>query len=158
MHPFDPPLTPQQGVVARFQPTRLQVAALLTSVLLLLTACLGGRESALTRGDTARLAGVAVLVCDQTCADQAQCGEAAGGGQVVLLNEQSPATLTHTLAVPVDTSVQIQSVQAMPAVQLSTGAGLDVLFYQVFVAERQQSGWVAGWCIQGTPETTPAPQ
>lgn len=158
MHPFAPPLTPQQGFVARFRPTCLQVAALLTIVLLLLTACLGGRGSAQTRGDMVRLAGTAMLVCDQACADQGQCGEATGGGQVVLLNGQFPATLTHSLVVPVDTSVAIQGVQAMPAVQMSTGAALDVLFYQVFVNERQQSGWVAGWCIQGTPEATPAPQ
>lgn len=98
-----------------------------------------------------------MLVCDQACADQAQCGESSNGGQVVLLNGQAPATLTHTLAVPVSTNVQIQTVQSMPAVQLATGAIIEVLFYQVFVSERQQSGWVAGWCIQGTPEPTPSP-
>ena len=152
------PFTPHRPFLARQRAVHLPAVAPLALVLLLLTACLGGRGSAQTRGDMARLAGTAVLVCDQACADQGQCGEADGGGQVVLLNGLFPATLTHSLVVPVNTSVQIQGVQAMPAVQMSTGAALDVLFYQVFVNERQQSGWVAGWCIQGTPEPTPAPQ
>ena len=154
MYPFTSPFAPHQHAIAR---QRLPAAALLAVVLLLLTACLGRRENAPMRGDTARLTGVAMLVCDQACANQAQCGESVDRGQVVLLNWLAPATYSdgQTLAVRVDTNVQIQQIQSMPAVHRATGAAPDVLFYQVFLEERQQNAWVAGWCIQGMPEATP---
>ncbi len=74
---------------------------------LFMTGCLGllgsGAEPtpAPVLGTTSEqpLTGVGLLTCNQTCADQAQCGTAENLGAVVLLNAVEPSLDTHTLIV-----------------------------------------------------------
>lgn len=132
------------------------IALLLT--LLLLSACLGGGKNNQAPGDAALLEnGAATLTCSQACADQAQCGESSDRGQVVLLNADGPATRNHSLAVPVNTGVNIQLAQPWPARRVATGEDIQVTFYLVDIPERTTMAWVAGWCIQGTAAPTTAP-
>lgn len=114
-----------------------------------LTACFGGKQ---VLGHTSPLAGEAVLTCSQECADRAQCGESIDRGQVVLMSPFGPATQGHTMAVPVDTTVQIVDRREEATVVVRSNELATVLFYRVTMPDRPEPGWVAGWCLSGTPQ------
>jgi hypothetical protein len=119
-------------------------------LLLSVTACFGGGD--LVLGHEAPLAGDAVLTCSQDCADRAQCGQSTDRGEVVLLSPFGPVTQGHTMAVPVDTTVQIIDRRQETAVAVLTNELATVLFYRVTIPDRAEPGWVAGWCLSGTPQ------
>jgi len=122
---------------------------------LLLVACLGRSKdptSGLTLGHPTTLsAGPAVLSCSTDCRDTAQCGQLENGTQVVLLNSFGPATETHNMAAPVDTTVEIVDVRDEPMRRTSTNDQFSLKYYSVAIEGRLEPGWVAGWCVMGTP-------
>ena len=97
------------------------------------------------------LAGQGLLTCNQTCADQAQCGEAVDIGQVVLLHSAQPALVGHDLIVGTNFLAEIRGHQDVSVQQPGSGAVQSMRFYRVAVNDGvtdRGEAWVAGWCIQ----------
>ena len=97
------------------------------------------------------LAGQGVLTCNQTCADQAQCGESADRGPVVLLHSVQPALQGHDLIVGTNFLAEIREHRDISVEQPGTGAVQSMRFYKVAVNDGvtdRGEAWVAGWCIQ----------
>ena len=120
---------------------------------LFLVACLGrGAGNNFVLGHPSHLAaGPARLTCSPDCRDTAQCGVGQNGVNVVLLNSFGPATETHNMAIPEDSPVEIVDVRDEPMVRASTTDQFLLKYYSVVVEGRPAPGWVAGWCVMGTP-------
>jgi len=114
------------------------------ATLFLLVACLGGRGQA----------NQPMLTCSESCAAQGQCGTTEDGRQVVLAHSESPQTQNHTLFLPIDTAVEIQS-SANQTIQQADGQQYGQDFSYVVMAEPAKSGWVANWCIAFPPAPEP---
>jgi hypothetical protein len=123
---------------------RAAVLALL--LLLLLAGCRRGAAEP-QRGDLAVLAGSAVLVCNQECADRGQCGSSVERGQVVLLSSWGPSAEDYDMAISSDTPVMIVTRLEEIAVDVMTEQDFLLPYYMVEVPERGV-GWVAGWCLR----------
>jgi hypothetical protein len=123
------------------------LVALLSFGILTMSACsiLGRGDSAPISGNEGALAGEALLICSQECADRGQCGSSEAG-QMVLLNNAGPATEGHDMAVPENSGVSIERQEARTIVQVSTEEQFQMPFYLVNIPDRGQA-WVAGWCI-----------
>lgn len=141
--------------LARSRHVRWQAIPIFVAFLipLLLVACLGKDPTAgLVLGSNAQLAaGPAVVTCSADCRDTSQCGAVEDGTQVVLMNTFTPATETHNMAIPVDTQVQIIDSRGEPMRRMSTNDQFTLNYYSVIVEGREDAGWIAGWCLMGTP-------
>ncbi len=131
-------------------PLPARALLVLLTLAFLTAACLGGAGNQ-TLGHTAPLAGEATLTCSEACAEQAQCGQSDDRGTVVLLSPFAPATQGHGMAIPADTPVQILDRRDEPGVVMQTNELTSILFYLVALPDRLEPGWVAGWCLAGTP-------
>lgn len=122
-------------------------------VLLVFTACAGGGEEAPAEG-TVAASQQATLTCSQECADRGLCGTSLDRGRVVLLNREGPS-VTPTdfdLAIPENSTADILERRVETVVQVTTSTPFETTFFNLFVPDRQESGWTAAWClIQGTP-------
>ncbi|MFK7800360.1 MAG: hypothetical protein AB8G95_01895 [Anaerolineae bacterium] len=97
------------------------------------------------------LAGNALLTCNQTCADQAQCGTAENLGAVVLLNSFEPSLDAHSLIVGTNFPVEIREHRDVEVRRNSVEQSQFMRFYKVSVRDANSDrgdAWVAGWCIQ----------
>lgn len=106
---------------------------------------LGRGDNAPTSGNEGAMAGEALLICSQECADRGQCGSSEAG-QMVLLSNAGPATEGHNVAVPANSGVSIERQEARTVVQVSSEEQFQMPFYLVNIPDRGQA-WVAGWCI-----------
>ena len=124
------------------------LAAIAAILLLILVACSGAGEPVF--GNEQLLAGDAVVVCSQACAERGQCGERLEeGGEVVLASETGPATTGHSFVLPDQATVAIVEARAEQVVQTSDQVTFPLNFYYVTEQASGSSGWVAGWCIAG---------
>lgn len=121
---------------------------------LLLVACLGGGNEEQFPPPAAPVDVVpppsgALLACSQECSDRGQCGRSPDRGEVVLLNWEGPALNTneHDLAVPANTVVEIVEQRSETVVEVMSGLEFQLNFFHVFIPERQDYGWAAGWCV-----------
>jgi len=125
----------------------------LVAVLLIFAACGGGEAPpGEETGVTARQQ--ATLVCSQECADRGLCGTSPDRGRVVLLNREGPSVMAaeFDLAIPENSTVEIVEQRVETVVQVMTSTPSEAIFFNLFVPDRQDSGWTAAWClIQGTP-------
>ena len=100
----------------------------------------------------APLAGVGTLICSQTCADQAQCGQAIDlEASVVLLNSAGPALDSHNLIVGSGLPTEIREHMDVDVIRDGTQNPQSMRFYKVAVRDGDTDrgeAWVAGWCIQ----------
>lgn len=97
------------------------------------------------------LTGVGLLTCNQTCADQAQCGTAENLGQVVLLNSAGPSLDSHNLIVGTNFSAEIREHMDVQVQRAGIEPAQSMRFYKVLVSDgniNRGEAWVAGWCIQ----------
>lgn len=124
----------------------------LVAVLLVIAACGGGDEA--PGEGTVATARQATLTCSLECADRGLCGTSPDRGRVVLLNREGPS-VTPTdfdLAIPENSTVEILEQRVETVVQVTTSTPFEATFFNLFVPDRQESGWTAAWCIvQGTP-------
>jgi len=121
--------------------------------LLVFTACLGrGNEAVTTGADTLFAEGTpGTLVCNDVCAQRAQCGRRVdGAGEVVLGGSGGPLVSNHELFFPNNTAVQIGG-QVLRSLQpVNAGEPFTTSFYYVTATDGStKGGWVAGWCVQG---------
>jgi hypothetical protein len=97
------------------------------------------------------LTGLGLLTCNQTCADQAQCGGAEGLGQVVLLNSLGPSLDAHNLIVGTNFSAEIREHMDVEVRRNGDEVSQLMRFYKVSIRNESMDrgdAWVAGWCIQ----------
>jgi hypothetical protein len=121
-------------------------------LLLAITACGGGEETPGER--TPGAPQQATLTCSQECADRGFCGTSPDRGRVVLLNREGPSVTPaeFDLAIADNTAVNVLEQRAVTVVQVSSSVPFDAIFFNLFVPDRQESGWTAAWClVQGTP-------
>lgn len=124
----------------------------LVVVLLVFVACGGGEET--PGGETGATAQQATLTCSQECADRGLCGTSPDRGQVVLLNREGPSVtaMEFDLAIPENSAVEILEQRVETVIQVTTATPFEATFFNLFVPDRQDTGWTAAWClIQGTP-------
>jgi hypothetical protein len=71
-----------------------------------------------------------------------------------LLNREGPSVTPaeFDLAIADNTAVNVLEQRAVTVVQVSSSVPFDATFFNLFVPDRQESGWTAAWClVQGTP-------
>lgn len=140
-------------------PSRIFLFVFAFVLLLSLSSCLGFLRSTpeptpvpiLGTASEQPLTGQGLLACNQTCADQAQCGEAVDIGQVVLLHSAQPALSGHDLIVGTNFPAEIREYRDVSVQQPGSGAIQSMRFYKVAVNDGvtdRGEAWVAGWCIQ----------
>ncbi len=124
-------------------------------VLWLLAACGGGAPEATPDGAGAiPSAFQATLICSQECANRGLCGVSQDRGRVVLLNREGPSVTPaeHDLAIAENSIVDIVDQRVERIVEVATANQFDTTFFHLSIAERQDAGWAAAWCVaQGTP-------
>ena len=135
---------------------------LFTVILLIsLSGCIGGLTS--TPEPTATpilgtmtdqpLSGVGILSCNQTCADQAQCGTSADLGKVVLLSSAGPTLDAHDLIIGDNFQAQISTHMDVDVIRDGSQTPQSMRFYKVALRNENTDrgeAWVAGWCIQAS--------
>ena len=140
--------------------TRGMPAFMLILLLFLLTGCLGGggnsettTDASLVTGVTGLRAGTAKLRCTPECANMGGCGDSQERGKVVLLSTFFPATEMHNLnyAIPTETEVTISQGQGVEMRRMMNDERFFLNYYLVAIPGLVEPGWVAGYCIAGTP-------
>ena len=131
----------------------------ITIALLILSGCIGNFRSEPEPTPTPilgtmtdqPLSGVGILTCNQTCADQAQCGTAADLGKVVLLSSAGPTLDAHDLIIGDNFQAQISSHMDVEVIRDGGQNSQFMRFYKVALRDENTDrgeAWVAGWCIQ----------
>lgn len=97
------------------------------------------------------LSGAAILACNQTCADQAQCGTSADLGKVVLLSSAGPTLDAHDLIIGDNFQAQISTHMDVDVIRDGSQTPQSMRFYKVALRNENTDrgeAWVAGWCLQ----------
>jgi hypothetical protein len=117
-------------------------------LLLLLTACFGGRDDAAEDVPVPEAAALATgrLVCSQSCLSQGQCGTTADGRIVILAHSSGPATRDHNTVLANDSAILIMGQEPRTIADI-TGAASTLNFFAVQPAEGGPTSWVAGSCV-----------
>ena len=144
MRPMSGRVTAKGGYLAGQQKKFTWPAVVLT-LMLVVSACIGGQSQEPVLGTDQTLSGPATLICGQACLERAQCG-LADQEETVLLSSTGPATADFNMAVASGTEVLIIQQLVEPVVQVSNQESQRVPFYQVDIPNIG-AGWVAGWCI-----------
>jgi hypothetical protein len=137
-------VTPLDSYLANQSKKFIWLVAML-SLMLIVSACIGGGSQEPVLGTDQTLSGPATLMCGQECRERAQCG-LADQQETVLLSSAGPVTEGFNMAVASGTDVVIIQQLVEPVIQVSTQESQRVPFYQVDIPEIG-AGWVAGWCI-----------
>ena len=124
------------------------VLLLLFSVLV--SACTLLNRDTRLYGDQELLSGTGYLVCSESCADRAQCGDSPEKGRVVLLSTRGPAGQQHDLSVAENAAVSLLEARDEGISLVQGGAPTVTRFYLVNTVDRG-AGWVAGWCVSDQP-------
>ncbi|HRQ36797.1 MAG TPA: hypothetical protein PLD25_02650 [Chloroflexota bacterium] len=111
-----------------------------------LTACFGGggaEEQSVATGQT-------VLICNEVCAQQGQCGKATDGRPLILGRSDRPETRDHNLVFNADLPVTIVETR-VETIQAAEGQFSMQQFSLVILNDNGQQGWVADWCVASAP-------
>jgi len=127
------------------QPKKFIWPAVVLTLMLIISACIGRQPQEPVLGSEQTLSGPATLFCGQACSERAQCG-LSDQQETVLLSSTGPATAGFNIAVPSGTDVLIIQQLVEPVIQVSNQESQRVPFYQVDIPD-VGAGWVAGWCI-----------
>ncbi|MEM9777443.1 MAG: hypothetical protein AAF902_22890 [Chloroflexota bacterium] len=139
--------------------SRILLFLLTAFLLIILTGCLGSLTSTpeptitpiLGTMTDQPLSGVGILSCNQTCADQAQCGTSADLGKVVLLSSAGPTLDAHDLIIGDNFQAQISTHMDVDVIRDGSQTPQAMRFYKVALSNASTDrgeAWVAGWCIQ----------
>lgn len=124
---------------------------LILGLLVTITAC-GGNEEPVApavpiTAEQAPAGAQLRLDCNSSCAERAQCGERAGGGQVVLMNRGNPAVSNHDMALPAGTTIIVQESRAENVREIVSQQVFVATFLRVLTTDQAQEGWVPIWCV-----------
>ncbi|MEM8860290.1 MAG: hypothetical protein AAGD96_18335 [Chloroflexota bacterium] len=151
------PDTPYQ---LNFKASRVFATVCTVMLMLFLSSCLGILSSepeptptpVLGTMTEQPLTGNGVLTCNQTCADQAQCGTADGLGKVVLLSSAGPTLEAHDSIIGENNITPISGHMDVDVIRDGNPGIQSMRFYKVILPEARGEAWVAGFCIQALPQ------
>lgn len=124
---------------------------LLLLVLTMLVACGGGEDEAATPTADPNVSSLPDnqlrLVCNDSCAERAQCGIALDGSQVVFLRRDLPAVSDHDLAIPAGSIGTVLETRAEQVMETATGNQFTSTFFKLLLSDQITQAWVAEWCV-----------
>jgi hypothetical protein len=125
----------------------------LFSVLLILalSAC-GGNEGDATaqveaQADQALAENQLRLVCDDRCAERAQCGTTQDGLLVVFMKRDSPDVNNQDLAIHAGAIGSVVATQGSQVVEVATGNQFTTTFFNLLLSDNVTQAWVPEWCV-----------
>ena len=130
---------------------------LLLAALLSLAACGGdneatGENGAVTENDAqteGNLTGSQVrLVCDDRCAERAQCGALEDGSLVGFMKRDNPDVNNHDLTYPAGTVASVLGTGAEQVEEIVTGTLLTTTFFKLLLPDGITQAWVTDWCVE----------
>ena len=101
-----PGLMTASGNYLAGQPKKFTWPVVVLTLMLAVSACIGGRSQEPVLGTDQTLSGPATLICSQECSERAQCG-LADQQETVLLSSAGPATEGFNMDVASGTEVVI---------------------------------------------------
>ncbi len=129
------------------------IGGILFSILLLLalSACGSSEDSASPQADVPADQPLAEnqlrLVCDDRCAERAQCGTTQSGMLVVFMKRDSPDVNNQDLAIHAGAIGSVIATQASQVVEVNTGNQFTTTFYNLLLTDNVTQAWVPEWCV-----------
>ncbi len=87
------------------------------------------------------------LVCDDRCAERAQCGTTQDGLLVVFMKRDSPDVNNQDLAVHAGAVGSVIATQGTQVVEVATGNQFTTTFFNLLLSDQVTQAWVPEWCV-----------
>lgn len=120
-------------------------------LMLALSACGGNESDATAQADVSAEQALAEnqlrLICDDRCAERAQCGTTQDGLLVVFMKRDSPDVNNQDLAVHAGAVGSVIATQGSQVVEVATGNQFTTTFFNLLLSDQVTQAWVPEWCV-----------